>query len=49
VGHPDTAQVRVYGPRDREFLGVGCVLAGELVPTRLLSPDEVAAVLDAAA
>ncbi|MCU0773945.1 MAG: tRNA pseudouridine(55) synthase TruB [Ideonella sp.] len=49
LAHPDTAQVRVYGPRDREFLGVGRVLAGELVPTRLLSPDEVEYALAAAA
>jgi tRNA pseudouridine55 synthase len=49
LAHPDTAQVRVYGPRDREFLGVGRVLAGELVPTRLLSPDEVEHAVAAAA
>jgi tRNA pseudouridine55 synthase len=46
---PDLAQVRVYGPGEREFLGAGRVLAGDLMPTRLLSPDEVAAPEHAAA
>ena len=39
----DAPQVRVYGPgtRGRAFLGIGHVKAGELIPTRLLSPLEV--------
>ena len=50
---PDAAAVRVYGPSPaggaREaFLGSAHVKAGELIPGRLLSPPEVAAV-DAAA
>ena len=42
---PDCPAVRVYGPEPRAFLGSGHVKAGELIPTRLLSPPEVAALL----
>ncbi len=42
---PDMAHVRVYGPQPRAFLGSGHVAAGELIPTRLLSPLEVQGLL----
>ncbi len=38
----DAPRLRVYGP-GRSLLGSGHVAAGELIPTRLLSPAEVAA------
>jgi tRNA pseudouridine55 synthase len=43
---PDTAQVRVYGPDERAFLGSGHIRAGELISTRLLSPPEVRDLVD---
>lgn len=39
----DAAAVRVYGRAPRAFLGSAHVAAGELIPDRLLSPDEVRA------
>lgn len=42
---PDMPNVRVYGPQSRAFLGSGHVVAGELIPTRLLSPLEVQGLL----
>jgi tRNA pseudouridine55 synthase len=47
VALPDAAQVRVYGPEPRAFLGSAHVLAGELIADRLLSPPEVQALLAA--
>ena len=44
---PDLPQARVYGPEPAAFLGGGHVQGGELIPTRLLSPPEVAALLTA--
>jgi tRNA pseudouridine55 synthase len=41
----DTANVRVYGPEPRAFLGGGHITAGELISTRLLSPVEVQGLL----
>lgn len=41
----DAAQVRVYGPQPRAFLGSGHIRAGELISTRLLSPVEVQGLL----
>jgi tRNA pseudouridine55 synthase len=52
VRHADAAQLRVYGPRPdggagaeagagQAFLGAAHVRADELIPDRLLSPDEV--------
>jgi tRNA pseudouridine55 synthase len=38
---PDAPQVRVYGPEPTAFLGGAHITAGELIPTRLLSPLEV--------
>lgn len=46
VDLPDAAVVRVYGPQPAAFLGSAHVCAGELIPTRLLSPPEVAALLN---
>ncbi len=42
LGLADAAQVRVYG-LGAAFLGTGHVAGGDLIATRLLSPDEVAA------
>ncbi len=38
---PDAAQVAVYGDSPRALLGTGHIVAGELIPGRLLSPLEV--------
>ncbi|HZT55428.1 MAG TPA: tRNA pseudouridine(55) synthase TruB [Burkholderiaceae bacterium] len=43
---PDAANVRVYGPEPRAFLGGGHIAAGELISTRLLSPVEVQGLLN---
>jgi tRNA pseudouridine55 synthase len=43
---PDTANVRVYGPEPKAFLGGGHIAAGELISTRLLSPVEVQGLLN---
>ena len=37
------ARIRVYGPEPGAFLGSAHIAAGELIPDRLLSPPEVAA------
>jgi tRNA pseudouridine55 synthase len=42
---PDAANVRVYGPQPRAFLGGAHISAGELISTRLLSPVEVQGLL----
>ena len=44
---PDAARVRVYGPQAKAFLGGAHISAGELIPTRLLSPAEVQGLLAA--
>jgi tRNA pseudouridine55 synthase len=41
----DAERVRVYGPESRALLGAAHIAAGELIPDRLLSPAEVAALL----
>jgi tRNA pseudouridine55 synthase len=45
VEHADESHVRVYGPHPEQgrpvFLGAAHIRAGELIPDRLLSPDEV--------
>lgn len=41
----DLKAVRVYGPDSRAFLGSAHVTAGELIADRLLSPQEVAGLL----
>ena len=41
----DAANVRVYGPERKAFLGGGHISAGELISTRLLSPLEVQGLL----
>lgn len=38
---PDTERVAVYAQSPRALLGTGHVKAGELIPTRLLSPIEI--------
>jgi len=39
--HPDSAQVRVYGPEPAALLGSAHIQGGELIADRLLSPAEV--------
>ena len=46
VGLPDAPAVRVYGPQPRAFLGSAHITAGELIADRLLSPAEVAGLLE---
>ena len=38
---PDAARVAVYGASGHQLLGTGHVVAGELIPGRLLSPIEI--------
>ena len=45
TGLPDAANVRVYGPEPKAFLGGAHIAAGELISTRLLSPTEVQGLL----
>jgi tRNA pseudouridine55 synthase len=42
----DAPAVRVYGPEPRAFLGSAHIKAGELIADRLLSPAEVAGLLE---
>lgn len=42
---PDLARVAVYGPDPGALLGTAHVAAGELIPTRLLSPIEIDQIL----
>ena len=44
----DTQQVAVYAEDPRALLGTGQVKAGELIPTRLLSPLDLAQVREQA-
>ncbi|MGA8513521.1 MAG: tRNA pseudouridine(55) synthase TruB [Burkholderiaceae bacterium] len=44
---PDTEQVAVYGDNPRALLGAAHIKAGELIPTRLLSPTEISQILEA--
>jgi tRNA pseudouridine55 synthase len=46
IDRADAALVRVYGPDPGAFLGTGHVRAGELIASRLLSPDEVGALVE---
>lgn len=46
VLQPDAPAVRVYGPEPAAFLGSAHITAGELIADRLLSPNEVQALLD---
>jgi tRNA pseudouridine55 synthase len=43
----DTEQVAVYGDSPRALLGAAHIKAGELIPTRLLSPIEISQILEA--
>lgn len=45
---PDAPHVRVFGQRPRALLGTAHVQAGELIPTRLLSPLEIQQILETA-
>lgn len=45
----DAARVRVYGPEPRAFLGSARIRGGELIAERLLSPAEVAGLLESRA
>ncbi|MBS0293174.1 MAG: tRNA pseudouridine(55) synthase TruB [Proteobacteria bacterium] len=45
---PDAPAVAVYGEGPRALLGVAHVLAGELIPDRLLSPIEIQQILQGA-
>ena len=46
-GHwPDAARVRVYGEQPAALLGTAHIQAGELIPTRLLSPLEIQQILE---
>lgn len=47
--HADAPHVRVYGSHPAAFLGSAGIKAGELIPTRLLSPLEVEGLLNAQA
>jgi tRNA pseudouridine55 synthase len=42
---PDADQVAVYGDSPRTLLGAAHIKAGELIPTRLLSPTEIDQIL----
>jgi tRNA pseudouridine55 synthase len=42
----DAGRVRVYGPQEHAFLGAAHIVAGELIGDRLLSPTEVAELLE---
>lgn len=46
---PDTPHLRVYGPETQAFLGSAHIIAGDLIPDRLLSPLEVSGLLSQAA
>jgi tRNA pseudouridine55 synthase len=41
----DAQRVRVYGPEPHALLGAAHIAGGELIPDRLLSPAEVAAIV----
>ncbi len=43
---PDMPHVRVYGEHPRTLLGTGHTVAGELIPTRLLSPLDIQQILE---
>ena len=46
---PDHAQVAVYGRNPHSLLGTAHVRAGELIPERLLNPQEIQSLLESAA
>jgi tRNA pseudouridine55 synthase len=49
VSSPDHPHVRVYGQRPDALLGTAHIQAGELIPTRLLSPLDIEQVLNQSA
>jgi tRNA pseudouridine55 synthase len=48
-GWPDHDQVAVYGAEPHALLGTAHVRAGELIPERLLNPQEIQSLLESAA
>jgi len=46
---PDDPQVAVYGDLPRALLGTGHIKAGELIPSRLLSPLDIRQMAEQAA
>jgi tRNA pseudouridine55 synthase len=46
---PDHDQVAVYGAEPHALLGTAHVRAGELIPERLLNPQEIQSLLESAA
>ena len=46
---PDQPQVAVYGSNPHALLGTAHVRAGELIPERLLNPQEIQSLLESAA
>ncbi|NBW54845.1 MAG: tRNA pseudouridine(55) synthase TruB, partial [Betaproteobacteria bacterium] len=46
---PDHDQVAVYGAQPYALLGTAHVRAGELIPERLLNPQEIQSLLESAA
>jgi tRNA pseudouridine55 synthase len=46
MNQPDADQVAVYGDNPRSLLGAAHTKAGELIPTRLLSPIEIRQILE---
>jgi tRNA pseudouridine55 synthase len=49
VSSPDHPHVRVYGQQPQALLGTAHIKAGELIPTRLLSPLDIEQVLNQSA
>jgi tRNA pseudouridine55 synthase len=47
-GWPDAEQIAVFGEAPRALLGTAHVKAGELIPSRLLSPIEIQQILGVA-
>jgi tRNA pseudouridine55 synthase len=48
VQHPDAPTVAVYGSEPAALLGTAHIVAGELIPDRLLNPQEIAQILSTA-
>ena len=46
TNQPDAERVAVYGDKPRSLLGAAHIKAGELIPTRLLSPIEISQILE---
>lgn len=48
VQHPDAPQVAVYGSDPHTLLGTAHIVAGELIPDRLLNPQEITQIVSSA-